>query len=65
MIRNLSLVLSLLVIATIFFVNYQDDKNKEAINSFEECVEAGYPVLESYPEQCQVPDGPSFARQIN
>lgn len=62
MVKNLLLVVSLLVIATIFFVNYQDDKNKESISSFEECVEAGYPIAESYPEQCFVPDGPSFTK---
>ncbi|MGB3345783.1 MAG: hypothetical protein WBA71_00810, partial [Candidatus Humimicrobiia bacterium] len=30
------------------------------INSFEECVSAGYPVLESYPRQCKTPDGRTF-----
>lgn len=62
MVKNLLLVVSLLIIASIFFVNYQDDKNKESITSFEECVEAGYPVAESYPEQCFVPNGPSFTK---
>jgi|GEM_PF-1242619 len=30
------------------------------INSFEECVDAGYPILESYPRQCRTPDGKNF-----
>lgn len=30
------------------------------INSFEECIDAGYPVLESYPRQCRTPDGKMF-----
>lgn len=30
---------------------------KEDINSFEECVKAGYPVGESYPRQCWTSDG--------
>ena len=64
MVKNLLLIICLLIIGGVFFVNYQDDKNKESINSFEECVEAGYPVAESYPEQCFVPDGPSFTRVI-
>ncbi|OHA58281.1 MAG: hypothetical protein A2571_03440 [Candidatus Vogelbacteria bacterium RIFOXYD1_FULL_44_32] len=34
------------------------------INSFEDCVDAGYPILESYPEQCQTADGRSFTRDI-
>jgi len=33
---------------------------EEEINSFEECVEAGNPVMESYPPQCAVPGGPTF-----
>jgi len=37
---------------------------KEVITSFEECVKAGYPILESYPEQCQTPDGQNFVHQI-
>ncbi|MDX1765320.1 MAG: hypothetical protein R3313_00040 [Candidatus Saccharimonadales bacterium] len=34
------------------------------IDSYEDCVAAGYPIMESYPEQCAVPDGPSFTRQL-
>ena len=34
------------------------------INSFEECVSAGYPLLESYPSQCQTPDGETFTEDI-
>ncbi|HEX9595197.1 MAG TPA: hypothetical protein VF996_03665 [Candidatus Saccharimonadales bacterium] len=34
------------------------------ISSYEECVAAGYPVAESYPEQCIVPGGPSFTRGV-
>lgn len=30
------------------------------IKTFEECVNAGYPVLESYPRQCKTPDGRTF-----
>lgn len=31
------------------------------INSYDECVAAGYPVQESYPEQCSVPGGESYS----
>jgi len=34
---------------------------EEEITSFEGCVEAGHPVMESYPPQCTVPGGPTFA----
>lgn len=34
------------------------------ILSFEDCVRAGYPVMESYPRQCKVPDGRTYAEEI-
>lgn len=34
------------------------------INNFEECVSAGYPVLESYPRQCKTPEGKTFTEDI-
>lgn len=37
---------------------------KDKINSFEECAVAGYPIMESYPEQCRTPDGKIFVRKI-
>ena len=36
----------------------------DMIGSFEECVAAGYPVMESYPRQCRVPGGPTFTEQV-
>ena len=43
---------------------YQQKNTIEQINSFEDCAQAGYPIQESYPEQCRTPDGKSFTRQI-
>lgn len=34
----------------------------DGIDSFEECAAAGYPIAESYPEQCFTPDGRGFTR---
>ncbi len=36
----------------------------EEITSFEGCVEAGYPVQESYPRRCALPDGRVYAEEI-
>ncbi len=46
-----------------------DDENKgdtptENVSSFDECVAAGYPVMESYPRRCAVPDGQTFVEEI-
>jgi hypothetical protein len=34
------------------------------IDSFEDCVFAGYPVMESYPRQCRANDGQNFVEDI-
>ncbi len=34
------------------------------IASFEDCVLAGYPILESHPRQCKTPDGRTYAEEI-
>lgn len=36
----------------------------ESIGNFEECVAAGYPVMESYPRQCSVPGGQIFTEEL-
>lgn len=35
------------------------------IDSFDDCAAAGYPIMESYPEQCRTPDGKNFVRDIS
>jgi len=32
----------------------------ENIDSFEKCVDAGHPIMESFPRQCAVPGGQAF-----
>ena len=53
------------VAAIVFFViPKQDEAPDVSINSFEECISAGYPALEIYPRQCRTPDGKSFTEYI-
>jgi len=40
--------------------NIAKQKRVLSVNSFEECALAGYPIMESYPEQCRTPDGRTF-----
>jgi len=35
------------------------------INSFEQCIAAGNPAMESHPRQCKTADGKHFVEQIN
>lgn len=34
------------------------------ISSFDECTQAGYPTLDSYPPQCETPDGKRFVQKL-
>ena len=45
------------------FESFQNQYSE--INSFEECVSAGNPVMESYPQQCRTADGKHFVEKIN
>jgi len=38
----------------------QSDDLDDIIEDFEDCVEAGYPVMDSFPEQCMTDDGQVF-----
>lgn len=46
-------------------LNDNVNNNIEVITSFEDCKKAGYPVMESYPEQCRTPDGKVFVQIIS
>ena len=47
-----------------YCMEYKDQYRGDEITSFEECVEAGYPVMESYPRQCRTPDGRTFTEEV-
>ncbi len=58
------IIISLLSLFVYFTVTGTSFK-KEEINSYEECVAAGNPVMDSYPEQCITKDKKSFTRQLS
>ena len=35
-----------------------------AIDDFEECIQAGFPVLQTYPRICKTPDGRTFVEEV-
>lgn len=57
--KKIALALTLLALASC-----SGSAAKEQISSFEECIAAGNPVMESYPEQCRTQDGRFFVRNI-
>lgn len=67
--RFLSLIsLLILIIGVIFLVKQNQETTTPPepadITSFQECIDAGYPAMESYPRQCRVPDGATFTENI-
>lgn len=62
---KLTAIVGALLLLGAFVLLYQRNSNIKSINNFEECVSAGYPIMESYPERCQTPDGRTFTRQVS
>lgn len=57
-------ILGFIVLLTAFsFTKNQQPVVKE-VSSFEECKNAGYPIMETYPEQCRTPNGQVFVNEI-
>ncbi len=54
-------LVTIIAVGIALFINNQ---RANAISNYEQCVQAGHPILESYPEQCVTPDGKSFTRQL-
>jgi len=42
--------------------NNLNQVNPKDISTYEECVAAGYPIMETYPEQCHVPGRSTYTR---
>lgn len=53
-----------LALVLIFLPKGTNDYKYRAINNFEECARAGYPVMESYPRQCRIPEGEIFVEEL-
>lgn len=58
-------IITLLIGFTGIFVWYSIyNQRNENISNYDECAAAGYPILESHPEQCSVPNGKTYTRVI-
>jgi len=60
----LSLLFGLAAAAALLAVFCARRPATPAVTNFNECVAAGYPVLESYPRRCRTPDGRTFVEDI-
>lgn len=60
----LIIVIILGLLAVFFIITNKEKLVPGEVNNFEECVSAGYPVMESYPRQCRTPSGELFTEEI-
>lgn len=63
----ISIIIFILAVAVAYlawYVNGGTKISEKEVSSFDECVQAGYPVAESYPRQCHVPNGGSFVETL-
>jgi len=58
----LALVIVILGIKFFWFDKKQD--SQLVVKNFSDCVNAGYPVMESYPKQCKTPGGRNFVEEV-
>lgn len=61
---SISLFIVFLIVVAVDFKLSKESVQEPLITNFEECKNAGYPIMESYPEQCLDPNGNLFVRVI-
>lgn len=52
-------------VAAAWYIFSSQNTETQDINDFEACAEAGYPIAESYPRQCRIPDGRMFVEAVS
>ena len=57
------IVLAIVAALLLAFVQNRQQGQLLSVSSFDECAAAGYPIMESYPEQCRTPDGRTFVNE--
>ncbi len=58
------IIIALAIVAVFIAGCTQTAEPQEQINSFEDCVNAGNPVMESYPRQCRTDSGMTFTEKV-
>lgn len=69
-VEGLIIVLGVVVVGLsgwFLFARDSDDPTTptQSVSSYEECAAAGYPILESFPQQCSGPDGKTYTMPIS
>ena len=61
MLLGMAVILALIAGLLLSLSNIARKQRMYAISTYVECKDAGYPIMETYPEQCTTPDGRVFA----
>ena len=62
----IAILFFLFAAATVIFMAIHSGPKPAAapkVSNFEQCAQAGYPIMESYPRQCTLPNGKFFTEQ--
>ncbi|MFA7309899.1 MAG: hypothetical protein WC050_03250 [Candidatus Paceibacterota bacterium] len=61
----LALLIVLVIVAGLLLSlsNIAKQQRLLSVGSFSDCALAGYPIMESFPEQCRTPDGRTFVNE--
>jgi len=59
-----SIFVLVLILAALFYLGFNDKEQIVNINSFEECVQAGNSIMESYPRRC-IHEGEVFIEELD
>ena len=57
------LVVFVAIIVAIVLARTQENPLSK-IRNFDDCVKAGYPVVQGYPMECSLPNGQFYVRQV-
>jgi|GEM_PF-2851123 len=52
-----------LAVAALMLLPKKEEAPDVAITTFEECADAGYPIMQSFPQRCSVPGGATFTEE--
>lgn len=58
------IVLVMVVLGAVWYFTQSQRGTSAAITNFDECVAAGYPILEKVPPECKTPDGKTFIQFV-
>ena len=60
---SIGIVVIIGALVSLAYIWGNSNGQRQGINTFEECADAGYPIRDSYPEQCSIPNGPNFIKE--